>query len=357
MKILIVWDRMGDYHRSRVDTYRAMYVNDLLCTADLSGADNLYKWKNTAHNKHFVLSNKQAGQVDLWQRFKKFKQIVKTHQIDKVVLSGYGSTTYLLFTIWLKLKGKNTYMFAESWYPGKAFVDGMKGLFLKCFVKGVFASGKRAEAHFTKRLNYPKHQIRTGYSVVDNAHFNFERSLSEVTKALDYKPILLCVARYAEEKNLALLIAAFENSELSSKWQLQLVGGGPLKDALQHKIVDPAKVQLLNWQSYEDLPLLYQKASCFILPSKFEPWGLVVNEAMAAALPIILSDECGCLPDLLCDNGYAFTADIVEELVMVLDNLNAKSALELHTMGQKSKKIILKYSPFSWAENLNKLIE
>jgi glycosyltransferase involved in cell wall biosynthesis len=347
---------MGDYHRSRVDAYRALYEEDILYTADLGTADNLYKWHNTAHANHFVLSHKQADHSDLWQRFKKFKEIIETHKFDKVVLSGYGNSTYLLFTIWLKFQAKDTYMFAESWYPGKAIIDAAKGRFLNYFVKGLFVSGKRAEVHFTERLNYPQTKISSGYSVVDNAHFYYDRTATDVIKALSNKPILLCVARYSEEKNLALLIEAFEASKLSSKWMLQVVGGGPLKDTLQQRISNSDKVQLLNWQSYKDLPLLYQKASVFILPSKFEPWGLVVNEAMAASLPVILSDACGCLPDLMRNNGYTFKATNRNELVAILNKLFDNVAEELFIMGQNSNKIISSYSPKEWALSLHKLM-
>ncbi|OZV69231.1 hypothetical protein CA834_07180 [Winogradskyella aurantia] len=347
---------MGDYHRSRVEAYRAMNLEDSLYTADLGSGDKLYKWQNTAHNSHFVLSDKAADQWDIWRRFQRFKQIVAANEIDKVVLSGYGKPVYLWFTLWLKLKGIRTYMFAESWYPSNALVDAIKGWFLRHFVKGIFVSGQRAEHHFVRRLGFPKDQVTTGYSVVDNAHFQFERSLEDITKAMANTPLLLCVARYAEEKNLALLIEAFEASELASKWHLQIVGGGPLKETLKDKITNPDKVQLLNWQAYNDLPLLYQNATCFILPSRFEPWGLVVNEAMAAALPVILSDACGCLPDLLYDNGYSFKAESKKELIGVLNQLQSCNTAELYKMGLSSAKRISKFTPQHWAISLNKLL-
>mgnify|MGYP001819580564 CR=1 FL=1 len=356
MQVLIVWDRMGDYHRSRVNAYRKIYPKDILYTADLGTADKLYKWKNTEHSNHFVLSEKEAEQNDVLRRFKMFKALVKTHDINKVVLSGYGRREYLLFALWLKQKGIDTYMFAESWYAGKDFIDSLKGRFLKSFVKGVFVSGTNAERHFLTRLKFSGKRLRVGYSVVDNSHFHYVRSLASVKKATSNKPVLLCVARYAEEKNLTLLIAAFEASKLASNWQLQLVGGGPLKDKLQDNILRPDTVKLMSWQGYDDLPLLYQNASCFILPSQFEPWGLVVNEAMAASLPIIISDACGCFPDLLSDNGYGFEAKSKSELILVLNQLHANSDQDIYEMGKRSNKIITEYCPNTWSKSINKLM-
>ncbi len=357
MTILIVWDRMGDYHRSRVEAYRSLYRRDILYTADIGAGDQLYHWDNTAHSQHVVLSQKKADDSDVWQRFKRFKQLVNDQKMDKVVLSGYGRREYLLFSIWLKLKGIDCYMFAESWYAGNAVIDRVKGWYLNAFVKGIFVSGIRAKAHFHERLAYPEKQLQIGYSVVDNAHFKFERSEDHVARALGHKPMLLCVARYAEEKNLEVLIKAFEASKLSDTWGLTLVGGGPLESALKRTIRKPEQVQLLSWQAYEALPSLYQNASCFVLPSRFEPWGLVVNEAMAASLPIIISDACGCAPDLLDANGYVFKADEQQDLVEVLNDLSTKTASDLYSMGLKSFSCISNFSPHSWSESLNKLIQ
>ncbi|MCC8358448.1 glycosyltransferase family 4 protein [Salinimicrobium sediminilitoris] len=357
MKILVVWDRMGDYHRIRTETYKKQFGTDKLFTADLGSSDNLYHWKNTEGEGHYSLSKLPAGKRDIKRRFAQFKQIIKEHKIQKVVLSGYGKPEYLLFTLWLKTKRIDCYYFAESWYPGSYIMDRVKNKFLQKFVRGIFASGERAKEHFSKRLNFPVNLIRTGYSVVDNNHFLYTRNISEVEEALAKKPVLLCVARHSPEKNLLILIRSFQNSDLYPNWKLRIVGGGPLTEDLKKEVQDPSKVELMHWQSYHDLPKLYKEASCFILPSSFEPWGLVVNEAMAASLPVILSKQCGCVPDLLDGNGFVFDALDTKMLIGTLNKLNSTSAEELHGMGKRSFHIIKNYIPTTWAQNLNTLLK
>src|SRR5690554_160384 len=99
---------------------------------------------------------------------------------------------------------------------------------------------------------------------------------------------------------------------------------------------------------------MYAAASCFILPSSFEPWGLVVNEAMAAGLPIVLSDQVGALPDLLTpDNGWQFRHDSVEDCTSCLNTLAETAAEELSLMGASSQKNIQNFTTHIWAQTVS----
>jgi glycosyltransferase involved in cell wall biosynthesis len=129
------------------------------------------------------------------------------------------------------------------------------------------------------------------------------------------------------------------------------VGGGPDKKKLE-QIAESTSIEFNDWLSYDKLPELYSAADCFILPSNFEPWGLVVNEAMSAGLPIILSDKVGALPDLLEENknGWKFNSDSEDELVEILNKLNNFDKENLKEMGRRSQKIIDNYSCAAWAQ-------
>ncbi len=367
--ILLVWNRMGDYHRAR---WKALQEVTTTYAADLGAGDTLYQWNNTeAAAGYFLLSNKPVNQPDWYNRVKNFLHLVSGQSINVVCIAGYGQPEYLVFIILGKLLGKKVILFAESWYAGNTITDKLKGLFIKLFCNGILASGKRAKNHFSKRLGFPEHKVETGYSVVDNEHFTkvaapsqreavkqlfFQKALPSTCAEEEYfSPVLLCVARFAPEKNLQMLIEAFQESQLVSNWQLVIVGGGSEEDALNKAIKSDA-VTLLPWQPYELLPALYQQASCFILPSTFEPWGLVVNEAMAAGLPVIASEQCGCVPELVKEtNGYTFEAEDKASLVETLNHLSTVSQRELKTMGEASGKIIQDFTPQSWAKRIIEL--
>ncbi len=347
-KILFIWDRMGDYHRARVKACAQLLGEENIFSADLGSGDTLYKWENTKENsQHFVLSPTPVDQININTTLTNYKNIIAQNGITHVCIPGYGRKVYRQMLKESKKMNLHILMFAESWYPGKLLLDLAKGWFLKPLVDVFFVSGKRAAQHFNKRLKIPVNKIIEGYSVVDNDHFANGQSHKQNI------PVLLCVARFAPEKNVQMLIEAFQISDLNGKWQLKIVGGGPLKGELQHIIKPGDNIILHDWLTYSELPDLYASADCFILPSTFEPWGLVVNEAMAAGLPVILSEAIGALPDLLEEdkNGWRFALK-TNDLVTTLNQLAKTSRSQLTMMGAVSKQIVNNYSCETWAEKI-----
>jgi glycosyltransferase involved in cell wall biosynthesis len=244
-------------------------------------------------------------------------------------------------------------LFAESWYPSTFIFDRIKSMFLRITCSGFVVSGKRAFDHFSRRLEIPEKKIQTGYSVVDNDHFKVDR------KSGAFKRRVLCIARFAPEKNIALLIQAFIDSKLSTQgWELWLVGGGGLESSLRIHASD-APISILPWRSYEELPFIYAEAGLFVLPSSFEPWGLVVNEAMSAGLPLVLSDSVGCLPDLLYPgkNGWSFKTHDTADLTRVLDDVSMTSEQDLKVMGLYSQSIVQDFSLDTFAKGVINLTQ
>ncbi len=346
-KVLLVWDRLGDYHAARFLELEKTVGKGNTYISDLGGADSIYKWKNPlAENPNYLpLSEKSVEQKAVLTRMKKFVSIVKKKEIQIVGLAGYGRIEYLLILILSKFMRYKVILFAESWYGNNRLINKLKGVFLKTFCKGFLVSGHKAKDHFTEKLGIPDNKIEIGYSVVDNQHFG---SKIEVEK----ENILLCVARFSKEKNLISLIKAFKASTLSKTWTLKIVGGGPLKEILQAEINEKSSVQLSDWLSYSALPILYAHARFFILPSTFEPWGLVVNEAMAAGLPIALSTQCGCVPDLLNESsGFTFDGEKETEITSVLNKIATLDKSEMESLGVKNKGKVDAYSTRVWAKN------
>jgi glycosyltransferase involved in cell wall biosynthesis len=345
-KYLLLWDRMGDYHRARIRELVSIAGTEQVWAGDLGGEDTLYGWKSSNESgNYFRLSEKQVEKVGAFEGLKAFRKLVKKEQITHVCIPGYGRGAYLLMIIWARLSGRKVLMFAESWYAGSFLSDYLKGLFLRVFTHTCFLSGEKAQKHFITRLHYPPKKIFTGYSVIDNTHF------AQHKNEKSSPPQLLCLARFSEEKDLTLLIQSFKKSVLSKNWELVLVGGGPQKDELQ-VISEGSAVRLIDWIDYPELPELYGKASCFVLPSRFEPWGLVVNEAMAAGLPLILSDQVGALPDLLKVNvnGWSFISGNEKDLIRVLNELSIIDRNVLPEMGKRSEAIVSQFSCLKWAE-------
>ena len=346
-KILLVWDRVGDYHAARFFELEKVYGAGMVFISDFGSADEIYKWKNpVAHQDTYKsLSACPVEKSDFWNRISNFISLVRKEKITILGLAGYGRIEYIFFLFLCKIMGVEVVLFAESWYGDNKIFNALKGFFLKIFCKGFLVSGIRAKNHFSHKLSIPLHKIETVYSVVDNHHFDAATNVEK-------ENIMLCVARFSPEKNLVRLISAFKKSRISNAWKLKIVGGGPMKTELLRLAGDDKNLQLSDWLSYAALPILYAHARFFILPSTFEPWGLVVNEAMAAGLPIALSDQCGCTPDFMQGPiNFTFDAHDEDALISILDKISKLKPIELNSLGANNRQKIRNFSTQIWTKN------
>jgi glycosyltransferase involved in cell wall biosynthesis len=95
-----------------------------------------------------------------------------------------------------------------------------------------------------------------------------------------------------------------------------------------------------------------------VLPSVSDQWGLVVNEAMAAGLPVLVSSRCGCAPDLVCEggNGFAFDPENIEALAGRLAQVAGLDQARRAAMGRRSREMIKSFSPEAFAQGLEAAI-
>jgi len=148
----------------------------------------------------------------------------------------------------------------------------------------------------------------------------------------------------------------------SAPWSLVLLGDGPLKSDLCHLISDLGlqhSVLLPGFKQYPDLPAYYGLASAFIHASTTEQWGLVVNEAMASGLPVLVSNRCGCAQDLVREgvNGFTFDPYNVEEMANVMLRLTETPKHRLTEMGDASRQLISAWGPERFARGLHDAAE
>lgn len=227
--------------------------------------------------------------------------------------------------------------------------------------------GGTPHVSYMENLGMRRAYIFIGYDVVDNAYFadgalrarqDASRLRSELGLPQNY---FLASARFIAKKNLPGLLEAYALYRVSAgegAWKLVLLGDGPLKPELQSFAVRLGIEQdliLPGFKQYDALPAYYGLARAFVHASTVEQWGLVVNEAMSAGLPVLVSNRCGCSTDLVVEgeNGYAFDPDNVERLSDLL-RLMASEPWHLDGMGQASKRIIADWTPEVFADNMLK---
>lgn len=136
-------------------------------------------------------------------------------------------------------------------------------------------------------------------------------------------PAIIYASKFDRRKRPDDLLAAYARLRADGiAAQLVLVGTGVLEKELRQRVETDAipDVIFAGFVNQSELPSVYAASDVFVLPSSNEPWGLVVNEAMCAGLPIVLSDEIGCADDLVETgvNGAKFAAGDIGALAETL---------------------------------------
>jgi glycosyltransferase involved in cell wall biosynthesis len=182
-----------------------------------------------------------------------------------------------------------------------------------------------------------------GYNTIDNKQFQPKEA-----KRFDNRKII-CVARLVPIKNLANLLRAWKSVEdLNTGNELIILGDGNLLDELKGLTSKFGLhyVRFLGAQPNSSIPQYLMDADAFVLPSWSESWGLVVNEAMASGLPVLLSDKVNAADTLLKDgvNGFRFSPSNVSDISEKLKKFIQLSERDKKQMSENSLKIISEMS-------------
>ena len=227
--------------------------------------------------------------------------------------------------------------------------------------------GGQRHVEYLVELGMPRQRIFTGYDVVDNAYFRrraeeVRSQKSDVRKQYGLSEnYFLASARFIEKKNLPTLIRAYvayrQKSEASGNppWDVVLLGDGPLREALKSQLSTlnlHRHVRLPGFKQYDELPVYYALAKAFVHASTTEQWGLVVNEAIASGLPVIVSNRCGCVPELVQGNGFIFESTDEHELGSRLLEMASLSDEERRRLGDVSYTIGANFAPERFGEGM-----
>jgi len=223
--------------------------------------------------------------------------------------------------------------------------------------------GSRHRDYLTK-LGMAQNRIFLGYDAVDNDHFREGASKARQHAESERRRLglppeyFLSCCRFGAKKNLTALITAYAGyRDLTERpWALVLLGDGELRPAVT-ALVESLGLQncviLAGAKGYNELPAYYGLARCLVHASTTEQWGLVVNEAMAAGLPVLVSERCGCSPELVQEhvNGYTFRPTDTERLAHLMLHVAADSAL-CKRLGEASASLVSAWGPQRFAAGL-----
>ena len=195
------------------------------------------------------------------------------------------------------------------------------------------------------RLGFEHDEIITHLLTGNTTIFSEAVSALEKEKAQQYPKQFLYVGRLTESKGIDTLIDAFKRYRHANPkgWGLTCVGNGPLESVLQQQV----GITIKPFAEQASLATLARQMGALILPSRYEPWGVVAHEFATAGLPLLLSNKVGARQQLLIDglNGYTFAAGSVNDLASKMNQLSSKLDDDLLVMAKASIQLASALSP------------
>lgn len=297
-----------------------------------------------------------------------FYKLIK-YSPDIIISGGYHHPSYLLAMLYAKLFKRRIILWCESnqydQRSGSRFREAYKRWFTaNC--AGYIVPGK-ASFEYLILLGAAAKKVWVAPNAVDNDYFSkssdeYRKDKQKIKQAKGYPDkLILYVGRMINEKGVFDLLKVFQIlSREQSGLGLLLIGSGEAQGSYKD-FCNENNLQNVFFKGFvhkEELPVYYALSDVFVLPAHSDPWGLVLNEAMACKLPVISSDAAGAALDLIVngENGYTFKKGDIHQLAgCIRDLLNDEQ--ERNRMGQNSFNIIKNYSPLKCAEGFIQAIK
>ncbi|WP_374951908.1 glycosyltransferase family 4 protein [Mucilaginibacter sp.] len=357
MKVVIINNDFKAYWRSRL-IFLNQYLGDRnidFRAVELFGKGSPYAFdiaNNTLPWWQCIFPDHGPLELDKYQIKEGVDRILNQLQPDVVIGSSIVFYPGALGVAWAKRNRKKFIMFDDakpSQFKRNIVVQGIKNL-ITAQADSLWLPSKTYDREWAffkqKGVNF-----FYGFNTIDNDFFG--------NAATENKSggTIICVARLVPVKNIDSLLKAWQKvQQHNSGYRLMIVGNGPQEEKLKqlsHNL-GLITVDFVDAVNNYQLPAYLSRCDAFILPSLSETWGLVVNEAMAAGLPVLLSRTINAADDLLQTgiNGYGFNPQDVDEISQVIIQFIDTDRQRKASMGKASLEIIAKFTFDKMGEQL-----
>jgi len=373
-RVALLTQQVSHYHAARYRAARTKF-DDL----------RIYSWVNSADFEEFLSRDPESSDVirpfadhdayiravrsgALWERVhREFDRYLP----DVVAVAGWSFPESFAAIAWARQAGARVVLMSAS-QPHDAARTGWREAIKRRVVSACDAALVAAGPHgdYASHLGIPYDRVFFGYDAVDNDYFtaraeHARRNASEL-RAVHRLPqrYLLASGRFIEKKNFPRLIEAFARALAADDrgHHLVILGDGPERPMIEraverHGLKD--RVHLPGFRSYEVLPHFYGLAEGFAHVALAEQWGLVINEAAASSLPLVVSRPCGAATTLVRDdeNGFLVEPHDVAAMTRALGAMMTLTDDGRASMGAESRRIVADWSPGRYASGLRSACE
>ena len=291
-------------------------------------------------------------------------------QNDVIMIGGFEQASYLYAALLARLLGKPVILLFDGFSPARFEVEPSAVRVLKRITASLcnsfFANGRVGRIYLENHIRVaPGKPIYNQFLSHSDKHIaearthviGMEKTAIRARLGIETeRMVLMCCGYLIQRKRIDLIISAISHLPVSSRPLLLVVGMGPLADtlALQAK-TSGVPIHFAGFKQQLELAIHYFAADALVLASEDDPWGLVVNEAMSAGLPVIVSDACGAALDLVHEgvNGFVFQNRNNVALSKAIERLFDS---DLPAMGAASKKMIKDWTAEHSALNLGRCV-
>jgi glycosyltransferase involved in cell wall biosynthesis len=285
---------------------------------------------------------------------------------DIVCITGWSHCEALTMLRWARRKRRPAILLSESTAndaPRSFWREALKRRIVSlCDAAVVGGEPQRA---YAEALGMSSDRIFLGYDAVDNDFFAKGAAAARREKAAVRarfglpERFFVASSRFIAKKNLPRLLEAFavyRGRTDAAPWDLVLLGDGELRGALEARasaLGISEAVHFMGFKQYDDLPAFYGLAGAFVHLSTVEQWGLVVNEAMAVGLPVVVSQSCGCAIDLVRHgvNGWQVDPNDTHSIAEALCRMAAPET-DRCAMAEAGRQIIARYGPDRFGDGI-----
>ena len=380
----LLWQNYGPYHVARYESFRAAATDADVIPIQLGDSTSTYAWQRDqrlAGRLVTLFPGKVSEKVSAVQVYRRLCRLITERRIDVLFIPSYWPTSSMAALVAARRMGIRLVMMNDSHFQSGRNT-GLAFLF-KQFLLGYYDAGLvggSIHRAFFRQLGMPDDRIFEGYDVVDNDYFAAQaaevRANAAHWRADLHLPerYILSLGRFVKKKNLPVLVEAY--ARLAADGQLNghelvFVGSGPeratlLQTCQVHQLpvweadagvpagplTPRGRVRFHPFAQIDKVPAFYALATCFVLPSKVEEWGLVVNEAMACSCPVIVSSVAGCTPDLVVPKvtGFRFDPGDPRELARRLDQV-CGDLRQAQAVGEAARNHISQWSLAGFGRN------
>ena len=373
MKLAISFTNLGPYHLARLRALASRLADrgDELIAYETAGSERRYPWLRSEAKEAFkrvtLFPDRHLEGLSRLSCLRAISEVLDRDRPDALGIAGYARPESVGMLRWARRRRVPIVLMSESQeidHPRVWWKETIKRRRVRKFSAALV--GGPSHADYLIRLGFPSTRIAYGYNAVDNERFiqlaGAARSSSDGREGLPERPYFIAVSRFVPEKNLPRLIGAFvhyRGAVGEKAWDLALCGSGEGESKIDEVVRSSGLEAVIHRPGFlqgEALARWLTHASAFVHPSLMEPWGLVVNEAAACELPLLISDRSGCVATLVPDppgtTGRRFDPASVLDIADALAWVTALPEVERRAMGRRAASVISEWGPDRFARGM-----